>query len=184
MRRLVLALALLATLAAAGCGQTEGETHATTEDVYLDIGGLSYQIEMSRYLNPNDIEDRDYLKGLPSGTAQPNGSETWFGIWIRVENFTDKTLPAADTWEIIDTLETVYRPIPIDTNTNVFAFKTGIDVPPGATLPLPSSAAGSGPIQGSLLLFKIKTDSLQNRPLELRFSNGPQGTTGSYDIDV
>jgi hypothetical protein len=184
MRRLVLALALLATLVATGCGQSEGETHATTEGVYLDIGGMKYQIEMSRYMNQNDVEDREYLKGLPSGTAQPGADETWFGVWVRVENVSDKTLPAADTWEIRDTLDTIYRPIPIDTNLNVFAFKTGIDVPAGVTLPLPSSAAGQGPIQGSLLLFKIKNDSLSNRPLELRFSNGPQGETGSYDLDV
>jgi hypothetical protein len=184
MRRLVLALAMLATLVATGCGQSSGETHATTEGVYLDIDGLNYQIEMSRYMNPNDVEDREYLKGLPTGEAQPGGNETWFGVWVRVENFTGQTRPAADTWEIRDTLDKTYRPIPIDTNINVFAFEPGIDVPAGVTLPLPSSAAGQGPIQGSLLLFKITNDSLQNRPLELRFSNGSQGETGSYDLDV
>jgi hypothetical protein len=183
MRRLVLAIALLA-LVAAGCGRSEGETHATTEGVYLEIGGLAYQIEMSRYMNANDIEDREYLKGLPGGTAQPGSDETWFGVWVRVENFSDEARPAADTWEIRDTLDIVYRPIPIDTDTNVFAFQKGIEVPPGVTLPLPSAAAGQGPIQGSLLLFKIKNDSLQNRPLELRFSNGAQGEVGSYDLDV
>jgi hypothetical protein len=183
MRRLVLAIALLAVVAA-GCGQSEGETHATTEGVYLEIGGLAYQIEMSRYMNANDIEDREYLKGLSSGTAQPGPDETWFGVWVRVENFSGEARPAADTWEIRDTLDKIYRPIPIDTDSNVFAFQKGIEVPPGVTLPLPSTAAGQGPIQGSLLLFKIKNDSLQNRPLELRFSNGSQGEIGSYDLDV
>ena len=57
-------------------------------------------------------------------------------------------------------------------------------MPPATILPLSSSAAGQGPIQGSLLLFKVKTDSLQNRPLELHFSNGQQGETGIYDLDV
>jgi hypothetical protein len=56
-------------------------------------------------------------------------------------------------------------------------------VPGNEIFPNPSSAAGQGPIQGSLLLFKLKTDSLQNRPLELRFNNGG-GTTGVYDLDV
>ena len=51
-------------------------------------------------------------------------------------------------------------------------------------LPLPSSAAGQGPIQGSLLLFKIRNESFQNRPLELRFRNGGGGQEGVYDIDV
>ena len=98
---------------------------------------------------------------------------------------TDETHPAADNWEIHDTLGKVFRPIPIDTDTNVFAFKKGIDVPPNTVLPLSSTAAGQGPIQGSLLLFKIPNDSLQNRPLELRFRNGQQGgQTGVYDLDV
>jgi hypothetical protein len=58
-------------------------------------------------------------------------------------------------------------------------------VPPNTVVPLSSSAAGQGPIQGSLLLFKITNDSLQNRPLELRFTNGQQGGgTGVYDLDV
>jgi hypothetical protein len=38
-------------------------------------------------------------------------------------------------------------------------------------------------IQGSLLLFKVKTESLQNRPLEFRFKRG-SGTEGVVDLDV
>jgi hypothetical protein len=183
MRRLVLVIALFAVVAA-GCGQSEGETHATTEGVYLDIGGLAYQIEMSRYMNANDTEDREYLKGLPAGTAQPAPDETWFGVWVRVENFSGEARPAADTWEIRDTLDKIYRPLPIDTKVNVFALDTHTAVPAKGVIPNPETAPGQGPIQGLLLLFKIKDDSLQNRPLELRFSNGPQGETGTYDLDV
>ena len=66
---------------------------------------------------------------------------------------------------------------------NPFAFDP-VDVPPETVLPLASSAAGQGPIQGSLLLFKIKNESFQNRPLELRFSNGGGSQEGVYDLDV
>ena len=192
MRRLVLLFLLLA-LVAAGCGQDEntsgtmgeieGTAVADTEGIYLDVNNLKYQIEMSRYMNANDIEDREYLKGLPAGTTPPGGDETWFGVWVRVENVTDEPHPVADNWEIRDTLDNVYRPVPLD-DTNVFTLQTDVDVPPGEVLPLKSSASGQGPIQGSLLLFKIKTDSLQNRPLELRFNNGAGSQTGVYDIDV
>ena len=183
MSRLVVLAALLIALVAGGCGHEE-LTVADTEGLYTEIDGLKYQIELSRYMNVNDVEDREYLKGLPEGTAQPSADEVWFGIWVRVQNEGDKTLPSADTWEIHDTQGKVYRPIPIDTDINPFAFQKGIDVPPATVLPLSSSAAGQGPIQGSLLLFKLKTESLQNRPLELHFSNGAQGQTGIYDIDV
>jgi hypothetical protein len=185
MSRLVVLAVVLIVLVAGGCGDSESvQTTADTEGLYLDIGGLTYQIQMSRYMNVNDVEDSEYLKGLPSSTAQPSANETWFGVWVRVQNQTDKPLPAANTWEIRDTQDHIFRPIPIDTDANVFAFKPGIEVPPQTVLPLASSAAGQGPIQGSLLLFKVKTDSLQNRPLELRFSNGQQGQTGTYDLDV
>ena len=78
----------------------------------------------------------------------------------------------------------MFKPIEIDTDINPFAFENGVDVPPSAILPLSSSAAGQGPIQGSLLLFKVTNESLQNRPLELRFSNGEGTTVGTYDLDV
>src|SRR4051794_2763790 len=193
MRRSVLALALLA-LVIARCGNAPktgtdsaqaGSAVADTEGIYLDINHLKYQIQLSRYMNPNDVEDAEYLKGLPSGEAQPSADETWFGVWVRVQNVTDQTHPTADNWEIRDTQGNIFRPIPLDTNVNPFAFQKGVDLPPGGVLPNPSSAAGQGPIQGSLLLFKVKDDSLQNRPLELRFTNGQQGGgTGVYDLDV
>jgi hypothetical protein len=182
-RRLVLVLAALALLAA-GCGRGEGvRTTAETEGLYLDIGGLTYQVQMSRYINPNDVEDREYLVGLPESTAPPDEDESWFGVWMRVENQTDETLPAADTWEIHDTQENIFRPIPVDTDINPWVWVGG-DVPPGVVWPLPDSGPGQGPTQGLLLLFKVTNESLQNRPLELRFSVGPQGEVGTYDLDV
>ena len=183
MRRLVvLAVALFVF---AGCGDAESvQTTAETEGLYLDINGLKYQIEMSRYMNANDLEDSQYLVGLPAATSQPSADETWFGVWVRVENVSDETRPAATTWEIHDTQEKVYRPIPLDTKINPFAFQTGVDVPGNTVLPLASGAAGQGPVQGSLLLFKLTNETLQNRPLELHFSNGGGSETGTYDLDV
>jgi hypothetical protein len=181
--RIVLATALVAL--AAGCGGGTGVvTTAETEGLYLDINGLKYQIEMSRYINPADVEDQEYLVGLPPGTEEPAEDETWFGVWVRVENTSeDETRPAANRWEIHDTQDNVYRPIPVDPEINPFIYEA-VDVPPKTVLPLATSAAGQGPTQGLLLLFKLKVDSLQNRPLELRFSNGGGGQEGTYDLDV
>jgi hypothetical protein len=178
------ALALLAAAAAftaSGCGnKTAITTVAPTEGIYLDLGGMKYQIQMSRYLNPADVEDHSYLLGTPSG-IQASGSETWFGIWMRVQNETDKALPVATEYEIHDTQGAVYRPVPLDAKSNPFAYQAG-QVAPGKVLPLPDSAAGNTAIQGSLLLFKIKVDSLQNRPLELTIKQG--NSTDTADIDV
>lgn len=182
--RIVLATALVAVVAT-GCGEsTSPKTTAETEGLYLDINGLKYQIEMSRYMNPNDVEDAEYLVGLPENSPPPSEDEIYFGVWVRVENVSEtETRPAASIWEIHDTQDNVYRPIPLDTDINPFAFEA-VDVPPLTVIPLASSAAGQGPIQGSLLLFKIRNDSFQNRPLELKFSNGGSGQEGTYDLDV
>jgi hypothetical protein len=181
MRRL-LVIAMLVVVV--GCGAEEGRTVAETEGIYLDINGLKYQVELSRYMNPADVEDREYFIGLPETTPQPAGDETWFGVWVRVENTSDdETRPSATRWEIHDTQENIYRPIPIDAADNPFVYES-VDVPPKTVIPLPSTAAGQGPIQGQLLIFKIKTDSLQNRPLELKFSNGGSSQEGTYDLDV
>ena len=183
--RIVLATALLAVVVT-GCGEKEGEEAlvAETEGLYLDVNGLKYQIEMSRYMNPNDVEDSEYLIGLPENSQPPSEDEIYFGVWVRVENVSEtETLPAASEWEIHDTQDNVYRPIAIDTEINPFAFEA-VDVPPKTVLPLASSAAGQGPTQGLLLLFKISNESFQNRPLELRFSNGGGSEEGTYDLDV
>lgn len=184
--RIIVATALLATVAA-GCGSEEQEGTAVvaeTEGLYLDVNGLKYQIEMSRYMNPNDIEDREYLVGLPQSSSPPSEDEIYFGVWVRVENTSeDETRSAASIWEIHDTQENVYRPIPLDTDINPFAFEP-VDVPPKTVIPLTSSAAGQGPVQGLLLLFKIRNESFQNRPLELKFRNGGSGQEGTYDLDV
>jgi hypothetical protein len=183
VRSLRTALSIALVALAAGCGSESTATVADTEGLYLDINGLKYQIEMSRYMNQNDTEDKQYLIGLPPNTEQPSADETWFGVWVRVENTSeDETRPAANQWEIHDTLENVYRPIAVDADVNPFVYKA-VDVPPKTVLPLSSSAAGEGPIQGSLLLFKLKLESLQNRPLELKFSNGGGSTEGTYDLD-
>ena len=183
--RLALVTAALAAVAAGGCANSDLGLQATaeTEGVYLDINGLKYQVQLSRYMNPADVEDREYFVGLPRGTAQATGDETWFGVWVRVENVSDETRPSADRWEIHDTQENVYRPVPLDAEVNPFVYEP-TDVPPRTVIPLGSTAAGQGPIQGLLLLFKLKNDALQNRPLELVFGNGGGGQTGTYHLDV
>ena len=184
MRRLlVISAALFCALLASGCGnKMETVTLGDTEGIYLDVDDLKYQIQISRYMNANDVEDRSFLLGLPQSTAQPTGEETWFGVFLRVQNSTDKPIAPANDFEIVDTQENVYRPIPIDTDVNPFAYKPD-PIAPKSLIPEPDSVASQTSIQGAMLLFKIKTESLQNRPLELHFT-GSDGTEGVVNLDV
>jgi hypothetical protein len=186
LTRLGLLLAALAcALLAGACGSEEEEVSAPvadTEGIYLDVDELKYQVQISRYMNPSDTEDRSYFVGLPEGTAQPAGDETWFGVFIRVQNQTDRPIAPANDFQIVDTQENVYRPIPLDTDANPFAYRAD-PVGPKSLIPEPDSVAAEGTVQGSLLLFKVKTDSLQNRPLEFRFRRG-SGQVGVVDLDI
>ena len=51
-------------------------------------------------------------------------------------------------------------------------------------LPDPESGAGSGPIQGSMLLFKLNTSVYSNRPLELEIAPPGGGGPSSVVLDL
>ena len=65
MRRIPsIALSLLAAILVAGalgaCGSEEEETQVA-EGEPLELGGLSYNVQLTRFLNPDDAEDAEYL---------------------------------------------------------------------------------------------------------------------------
>ena len=175
---------LALTAALAGCGnKVETRTVAETEGIYLDVGELKYQVQMSRILNPSDTEDRAYLAGLPAGTAQPSGTEAWFGVWMRVENTnSEKALPAASEFSITDTQGDEFKPVRLENNPFAYAPST---LGPKSVSPNQNSVAGEGVQQGSLILFKLTTESLANRPLEFKITSpeNPENT-GRVDLDV
>jgi hypothetical protein len=182
MRFRVLAAAAVASLAFAGCGEKSDYVRfAETEGIYVDVGNLVYQVQLSRYLNPSDIEDRDYLRGLPINTKLQTG-EVWFGVFMRVKNYQDEALNPTKDFKITDTEDNEYFPTALDASKNVFAYNPG-SLPAHQVLPIPDSAAMLGPIQGSLILFKLKTESLQNRPLVLHIEQaGQEGA--EIDLDL
>jgi hypothetical protein len=56
-------------------------------------------------------------------------------------------------------------------------------VPAKSVLPPPDTTAAFGPTQGALLLFKIKTVSLDNRPLEIKIAT-PEGVLESVSAEL
>jgi hypothetical protein len=177
-------LALGAALALAGCGnKLEVRTQGETEGLYIDIGDLKYQVQISRIINPRDIEDQHYLSGLPQGTLEPKADEAWFGVWLRVQNTTSKdSFDTATEFEIVDTQENSFEPVELEGNPFAYAPER---LGPNTVLPNSESPAGQGPIQGSLLLFKLTTEALQNRPLEFKITSPTNpDDVGIVDLDV
>ena len=173
-----------AGLFASGCGEVEEvRTVGETEGLYIDVNDLRYQVQLSRVLNPSDPEDAEYLNSLPEGEELAEG-ETWFGVFLRVANTTESTTAAtAREFEIVDTLENVYEPLELPSE-NLWAYRPTV-LEPGGMIPEPDSAQFSGPTRGALLLFKLRYDTLDNRPLEFEI-HSPENPDeiGIIDLDV
>jgi hypothetical protein len=187
-RPLALLAALLASGGLAACGNHPDEharvLRAANEGLYLKLGELTYQVEASRQLNPDDLEDRYFLEGVPAAQRRLKPDEVWFGVFLRVENATDKPLAPSGDIKIVDTQETQYRPLTLD-DTNVFAYRASDAIPAQEVLPLSDTPAYDSSVRGSLVLFKLTLTTLGNRPLELDIegNRGP-AQTGIIDLDV
>lgn len=184
--RLAVLLSLLA-LVASGCAAT-GEprqirTQGETEGLYIELGELLYQVQISRQLSPSDPEDSEYLTGLPEGTAAPSADQVWFGIFMRVQNVSAEEHRPAEGFTIVDSDEKEYDPILVDPEANPFVYQADL-IPPKGQIPGANTAARNGPTQGALVLFKVDVQSLQNRPLELIIEDVRLGLEGTIDLDV
>ena len=191
LRKSALALpAVLAVLALGACG--DSHTKVTTGTYagesgknapYLDVGPLAYEVQLSRELNPYDLEDAQYLTGLTPEQRKLEAGQEWFGVFIQIYNNGSLSEPSATDFTITDTQENVYTPIPI-TGENPFAYHAET-LARNSRLPPLDTTAANGPTQGALLLFKIQVVSLDNRPLTLKIVDPTNpGETASAELDV
>ena len=80
----------------------------------MDVGNLVYQVQLSRYPQSRRRRGPRVPRG-PAGRhdgAGP-GDETWFGVWMRVKNYSNETPHAGDEITIVDTEDNEYRPVPL-----------------------------------------------------------------------
>jgi hypothetical protein len=175
----LVACAVAASLAVAGCS-TGRPNGAAREGLNVKIGGLSYDVYITRPLNLHDAEDRGYYRGpeAPPGSAL-------YGVFIRVCNRGHgvKT-PIATQFKVEDNQGNSFRPLPLPSD-NVFAYRPR-PLTHLACIPEAGSAAATGPTEGSLLLFKFPNTSLENRPLELLIEggNGPGQPTQTKRVEL
>ncbi|MEA2249281.1 MAG: hypothetical protein QOH46_3810 [Solirubrobacteraceae bacterium] len=189
MRRpTIIALALLCALALGACGTKEHRIlHGGTEGVYLDLGPegiepVKYQVQISRVLNPADPEDKAYLVGLPGDQSRLPAGQEWFAVFVRAQNEASTAQQAASDYTITDTQGTKFRPVQFGPE-NVFAYRGG-RIGPHGVIPVPDSPPAETTIQGSLLLFRIPTKNLENRPLELAIRAPGIPDVATVDLDV
>ena len=180
-----LAIIAFAGLLIAGCGNKQAtRTFSDSEGDYLDLGGLKYQVQMSRQLNPYDVEDHAYLAGVPRSLAHLGPNDSWFAVFIRVENLHNKPIQAAGSFVLKDTQGNTFLPVPIS-RTNPFSYHGGFVAPKGNLPPNSSVAQANTSVGGALVLFKVPNASYANRPLEFTIRNpSNQQQTASVDLDV
>lgn len=169
-----LAALLLGGLTLSACGSSSNAT-SVKEGQSVELGGLRYNVLFSRFLNIHDPEDAYYLTGQPAPTA----SEEYLGVFLQVKNVGDSgaTLPTAFT--VTDTSHHRFDSLASKSD---FAFPGGITLQSDTVAPDPDSPAGSGPIQGALVLFKVPDSVIENRPLTLAIP-GPGGPA-EVELDI
>ena len=95
-RRLAILVGTLAlALGLTACGIGHKEAHPRVADAnnnggYVDAGPITYQLQISRVLNPYATEDSQYVKGLPAGTAGPTATQEWYGVFLWAKNQTSQ----------------------------------------------------------------------------------------------
>jgi hypothetical protein len=163
------------------CGQLSHPTTANSEGVYVDAGPITYQVQLSRQLNPFNVEDKEYLAGL-SGSS-PSPSQEWFAVFMWAENQSKSNAATTDSFDIVDTQGNKYYPVPLNRQANPFAW-TAQTLRPNGQEPTPGSTAFYGTTQGGELLFKLNNTIYSNRPLTLEIHAPGQAKPSSVSLDL
>lgn len=169
----LLAIAALA-FPVAGCGAEEPETDVP-EGEPLELGEMAYDVQLTRFLNPDAAEDADYLEGAPPLAP----GEQYFGVFMTVENDGDEAGVVSSPFKIVDTRGNTYVQDNLD---NPFALDAGAPIEPDEEVPGPDTPAANGPIEGSLVLFRLAETAVEDRPLKLEIT-GPDGV-GEIELDL
>jgi hypothetical protein len=198
-----LALALCAALVVAGCGGEEEELQVV-EGEPLELGELAYNVQITRFLNPDDPEDKGYL----AGQQPPEPGQAFLGVFLTIENDGDEAADIPYNFKVRDTQASesasqgvgIYDPVP---SSSVYAlqlpgqdesasggFEEGAvedlqptTIPAGDEIPIPDSTAAEGVIGGAMLLFLVDQEVAENRPLELEVP-GEAGEHGTIELDI
>ena len=141
------AVALVATASAgmAGCSSTDHRPRREGTPVFL--GNLEYSVQISRFLNPKDAEDKAYLEGRPTAAARrqlprrlPQGAQ-----------------PRLDPRGPADALRghryRAQRRTCRSSSTTTSRCRSAATSVPAAGSPTPRRSRRNGPIEGLMVLF-------------------------------
>ena len=174
----LLALALALSLGLAACGEDEPKTSGA-EGEFIEVGDTTYQVQLTRLLNPQQRPDDAYLRAQ----ATLGADETYLGVFLRIENDGDKPYKPPRDIKVVDTVGNEY--LPLDTTQSGFGLDLGQEIPPGDVAPPPNSPAAFGPTSGALLLYRVTQETAtDNLPLELQIPVEGEEQPSTIALDV
>ncbi len=173
---LVLALGLASGALLSGCVSNPENATSVDEGQGMQLGDLLYNVQITRFLNPKDDEDKAYLQGQP-----PLPSNLYYlGVFMQIQNKGDTAQQIPKDFTIVDTEGTKFKPVP---SHSLFALGLGTNVAADGEVPPPESTAANGPIQGSMVLFRVDDRSIEDRPLILHIPSS-SGPAGEVELDI
>jgi hypothetical protein len=170
---LLLAVGVLA-LGLSGCGlagRPAKPANVTQDELsngaepYFWTGPITYQVQISRQLNPFDSYDVQYLSGV-QGAQDISAQQFWYGVFLWAKNQSGHNATTTDKFEIVDSAGNVYTPTPLNASVNPYAW-TAQTLSPNGIEPMADSAASDSSPGGGLVLFKLNQSVYSNRPLTL-----------------
>jgi hypothetical protein len=174
LRLLLLLVAGVLALGVSGCGLTgrpAKPANVTQDELsnggepYFWTGPITYQVQISRQLNPFDSYDVQYLSGV-QGAQDISAQQLWYGVFLWAKNQSGHTATTTDKFEIVDSAGDVYMPTPLNASVNPYAW-TAQTLSPNGIEPVADSAASDSSPGGGLILFKLNQSVYSNRPLTL-----------------
>jgi hypothetical protein len=185
LRRLLPALACVAlTASLSGCflEQDEEAGAARREGLDVRVGGIDYNVFITRELNPSLADDRTYWHGPE---AKPG--HALYGVFIQAcnrsgddDSLEDATYDATDDFTVEDTQGNTYKPLEPEKDNSFHYHPTPLE--PGKCIPQTGSLAQLGPTGGAMIPFLFPLEAGENRPLELEIRSGSE--VGRVELDL
>ena len=149
------------------CGDEPGVDEPAREGLAIDIGGINYNVFITRELNLAIPPDKAYYEGP---AAKPGNA--LYGVFIQACNISeDEDRTTTDDFVVEDNQGTEFEPIELEAD-NAFAYHR-VKLRGNECIPEEGSVAQLGPTAGSMLLFDFPLENTENRPLELEITSPP-----------
>src|SRR4051794_27786477 len=157
-------VACLLVLLLTGCGDNPRENDASREGLPERIGGIDYNVYITRELNLRDVEDSGYYKGPEAGKGF-----ALYGVFLTACNPEEDAfaprVPTAASFTVVDTQGNRFKPLSLPAD-DIFAYRP-TSLKHKSCVPAEGTLAATSPTSGALLVFKLPLDTLENRPLDL-----------------